>query len=126
MTDLHSIVKQPLYLSQRGNDPVLSSIWSLPCINLKPTITKFSTENNGTVEFSDGTRLSDIDKIVFATGDRVSYPYLTPNPVTEGNRLAGFYQQILKIGDPSLAVVGQVCRQTTSPPFPEEKCLLTC
>ncbi len=71
VTDLHSIVEQPLYLSQRGSDPVLSSIWSLPTINLKPAITKLSTENNGTVEFSDGTKLSDADKIVFATGYRV-------------------------------------------------------
>ena len=108
--ELYSIVDGPLYLSQRTPKPLLASFWALPNIKVKPTIKKLSLENNGTVEFSDGTTLSDIDKIVFATGYRLSYPYLQPNPVTESNRLAGFYQHIFKIGDPSLAVVGQVCK----------------
>lgn len=108
VVDVHEVVDGPLYLSQRGNDPVLSSVWSLPKIEIKPEITRLLLESNGTVEFSDGTKLSNIDKIIFATGYKISYPYLRPNPVTEHNRVSGFYQHILKIGDPSLAMVGQV------------------
>lgn len=58
--------------------------------------------------FTDGSAVDHIDRVAFATGFRLSYPFLSPNPVTFSNRLAGFYQHIFKIGDPSLAVVGQV------------------
>jgi hypothetical protein len=65
-------------------------------------------ENNGTVHFADGTTLSNVDKNLFGTGYRLSYPFIKPNPVTSSNRLAGFYQHIFQISDPSLAVIGQV------------------
>ncbi|RDW70983.1 putative dimethylaniline monooxygenase [Coleophoma cylindrospora] len=106
--DLHQIVKGPLHLAQRGSNPALKNVWTLPNVKVRPEIVKLSIENNGTVHFSDGTNVSNIDKILFATGYRLSYPFIKPNPVTPSNRLAGFYQHIFQISDPSLAVIGQV------------------
>ncbi|KAF2790396.1 dimethylaniline monooxygenase [Melanomma pulvis-pyrius CBS 109.77] len=111
VVDIHTVVKQPLIISQRGlnANPALDNVWKLPGLERKPIITKLSTENGGTVEFSDGTWVANIDKVHFATGYRLSYPFIQPdNPITPQNRLAGFYQHIFKIGDPSLTVIGQV------------------
>lgn len=111
VVDIHTVVKSPLIVSQRGfnANPALDNVWKLPGLEKKPTISKLSIENGGTVEFSDGSWVSNVDKVHFATGYRLSYPFLQPDPVTPANRLAGFYQHIFKIGDPSLTVIGQVC-----------------
>ncbi|KAG4432571.1 hypothetical protein IFR05_011959, partial [Cadophora sp. M221] len=106
--DLHRIVSAPLIISQRGRNEKLDSIWNLHSVRTTSTIKSLSIENNGTVEFTDGLRISNIDKIIFATGYRLSYPFIQPDPVSESGRLQGFYQHIFKIGDPTLAVVGQV------------------
>ncbi|RAL03706.1 FAD/NAD(P)-binding domain-containing protein [Aspergillus ibericus CBS 121593] len=112
VTELHSLVSGPLYLSQRGSNPALEPAWSLPNVQRKPTISHITpspdpTRNTITVHFTDTTTLT-LDKILFATGYTASYPFLTPNPVTANNRVAGFYQHIFRITDPSLALVGQV------------------
>ena len=117
VVDIHTVVREPLYVAQRGlnANPALDNVWKIPRVQKKPTIAKLSTENGGTVEFSDGTWVSNVDKVHFATGYRLSYPFIQPdNPVTPRNRLAGFYQHVFKIGDPSLAVVGQVSTITSS------------
>lgn len=108
--DTHTSVRAPLIISQRGlnANPALENVWKLPNIVAKPAIERFTLENGGTIEFGDGTWVSGIDKVVFATGYKLSYPFIQPNPVTEDNRLAGFYQHVWKIDDPSLAVIGQV------------------
>lgn len=108
VTDLASIVKGPLFLSQRGRNPLLDEGFNLPHVVSKPPIRRISAQNGGIIEFEDGSTLENFDKIIFGTGYRLSYPFLKPNPVTPQNRLAGFYQHIFKIGDPSLSVVGQV------------------
>lgn len=109
VADLHVVAKSPLYVSQRGRNDTLTFAWGLPNIDVRPTIKKLEMENRGiNVTFSDGTKVKDIDKVIFATGYHLSYPFLDPNPVTPNNRVAGFYQHIFKIGDPSLALVGQV------------------
>ncbi|KAJ5365528.1 hypothetical protein N7517_008414 [Penicillium concentricum] len=109
VADLHAIVKGPLEVSQRGKNEALQSAWDLPNVNLRPTIKEIQTTDNGIkVVFSDNSFLEDVDKVIFATGYKLSYPFLVPNPVTPNNRLSGFYQHIFKIGDPSLALVGQV------------------
>ncbi|PYI02684.1 FAD/NAD(P)-binding domain-containing protein [Aspergillus sclerotiicarbonarius CBS 121057] len=116
VTELHALVSGPLYLSQRGSNPALENAWSLPNVQRKPTISRLeptpssnNNNNNSTVtaHFTDGTTLT-LDRIIFATGYTASYPFLTPNPVTANNRVAGFYQHIFRISDPSLALVGQV------------------
>ena len=109
VADLHSIVQGPLELSQRGKNEALQSAWDLPNVKARPTIKEIiSTENGITVKFSDNAVIHGVDKIIFATGYKLSYPFIFPDPVTPNNRVAGFYQHIFKIGDPSLALVGQV------------------
>jgi cation diffusion facilitator CzcD-associated flavoprotein CzcO len=110
--DTYTSVRGPLIVAQRGENanPALDNVWKLPGIAKKPTISRFTLDNGGTVEFSDGSWVSgaDVDVVYFATGYRLSYPFLEPNPVTEKNRLAGFYQHAFNIADPTLAVVGQI------------------
>ncbi|KUJ13570.1 putative dimethylaniline monooxygenase [Mollisia scopiformis] len=106
--DLAAIVQGPLYLSQRGRNELLDAAFTLPGVVTKPPIRSISANNGGTVEFQDGSTVKNFDKIIFGTGYRLSYPFLNPEPVTAQNRLAGFYQHVFKIGDPSLTVVGQV------------------
>ncbi|KAI9932001.1 hypothetical protein ASPWEDRAFT_171871 [Aspergillus wentii DTO 134E9] len=109
VVDLHAIVKGPLHVSQRGKNEALQNAWDLPNVEIKPTIQHISADKNGvTVKFSDNTEVSNIDKVIYATGYRLSYPFLSPDPVTPNNRVAGFYQHVFKIGDPSLTLVGQV------------------
>ncbi|OQE27399.1 hypothetical protein PENSTE_c004G08978 [Penicillium steckii] len=109
VADLHAIVKGPLELSQRGHNEALDSAWNLPNVKLRPTVSRVEADPLGvSVHFSDGTVTDKVDKILFATGYKLSYPFITPDPVTPNNRVSGFYQHIFKIGDPSLALVGQV------------------
>lgn len=110
--DTYTSVRGPLIVAQRGQNanPALDNIWKLSGVVKKPTISRFTLDNGGTVEFSDGSWVSgaDVDVVYFATGYRLSYPFLEPNPVTSKNRLAGFYQHTFNATDPSLAVVGQI------------------
>ncbi|CZR67938.1 probable flavin-containing monooxygenase [Phialocephala subalpina] len=108
VVDLAAIVKGPLYLSQRGRNELLDAAFNLPAVVRKPPIKSISAHNGGVIEFEDGSTVENFDKIIFGTGYKLSYPFLNPEPVTKQNRLAGFYQHIFKIGDPSIAVVGQV------------------
>ncbi|CAK7214219.1 hypothetical protein SBRCBS47491_002074 [Sporothrix bragantina] len=117
MEDLHTIAHAPLYVSRRGNVGFLESAWKLPNVEQKPTIQRIRVEtgdDNGSpsvaLDFSDGSTVSHVDKVLFATGYRLAYPFL-PYPdggVTPHNRLAGFYQHVFCMDDPSLAVIGQV------------------
>lgn len=115
VVDLAPIVKGPLYLSQRGRNQLLDAAFGLDGIVTKPPIRRITADNGGTIEFEDGSTVEIFDKIIFGTGYRLSYPFLNPDPVTSRNRLAGFYQHIFKIGDPSLTVVGQVQFPNRSP-----------
>lgn len=107
--DLHEIVEGPLYVSLKPDeDDFLSDAFNLPNVARKPVIKRISPDKGGSVEFADGTTVNGFDKIIFATGYKLSYPFLPFEAVTPQNRLAGFYQHIFRIGDPSLAVIGQV------------------
>jgi hypothetical protein len=108
IAELSPIVQSPLYLSQRGRNPAFEEGFNLDGVIKKPQIHQISPHNGGVIEFEDGTAVENFDKVIFATGYRLSYPFLRPNPVTAQNRLAGFYQHIFKFEDPSIAVVGQL------------------
>ncbi|KAL2862284.1 uncharacterized protein BJX67DRAFT_375397 [Aspergillus lucknowensis] len=109
IADLHAVVRGSLYLSQRGSNEALHNAFTLPGVEVKTTIARVAPGLTGVdVTFSDGSSIENIDKIVFATGYKLSYPFLVPDPVTPSNRVSGLYQHIFKIGDPSLAFVGQV------------------
>ncbi|KAJ0414205.1 hypothetical protein BJY00DRAFT_321183 [Aspergillus carlsbadensis] len=111
IADLHAVVKGGLVLSQRGKNEALHNVFSLPGVEVKPTIARVESSATGTgvnLTFSDGSTVEEVDKVIFATGYKLSYPFLVPDVVTPSNRVSGFYQHIFKIGDPSLALVGQV------------------
>lgn len=77
----------------------------------KPEISRISHDSERVqIEFADGSVVNGFEKVIFATGYRLSYPFLPFDAVTPHNRLAGFYQHIFKIGDPSLAAIGQVSK----------------
>jgi hypothetical protein len=98
-------------LSQRGKNEALHNVFSLPGVEVKPTIARVESSPSGSgvdLTFSDGSTVEEVDKVIFATGYKLSYPFLVPDVVTPSNRVSGFYQHIFKIGDPSLALVGQV------------------
>ncbi|KAL3432154.1 hypothetical protein BDV09DRAFT_206155 [Aspergillus tetrazonus] len=109
IADLHAVVRGNLYLSQRGSNEALANVFSLPGVETRPTVGRVDAGKAGlAVTFTDGSTVTDVDKLIFATGYRLVYPFLLPDPVAPSNRVAGFYQHIFKIGDPSLAMVGQV------------------
>jgi hypothetical protein len=108
VVDLVLIVKGPLYLSQCGKKELIEAAFNLDGVVRKPSIRRTTADRGGIIEFEDWNTVENFDKVIFGTGYRLSYPFLTPGPVTSQSRLAGFYQHIFKIGDSTLAVVGQV------------------
>ncbi|KAF6803374.1 dimethylaniline monooxygenase [Colletotrichum sojae] len=111
VSEIHNLVSGPLYVSQRGYNEILKDAWELPNVVLKPQVTSLSVGADGKtvrVVFADGTEADGIEKVHFGTGYRLSYSFLRPDPVTPSGRLAGFFQHVFGIADPSLAVVGQV------------------
>lgn len=79
----------------------------------KPEITQFYLDSDQQIHarFADGSTIGGFDKVIFATGYRLSYSFLPFQAVTPQNRLSGFYQHVFRIGDPSLSVIGQVRSQ---------------
>ncbi|KAJ5983054.1 hypothetical protein N7481_005153 [Penicillium waksmanii] len=105
VADLHAVVKATLELSQRGHNEALDSAWNLPNVKVRPTVSEIKTSARGiNVYYSDGSVTEDEDKVLFATGYKLSYPFITPDPVTPNHRVAGFYQHIWKMG--SVAGIG--------------------
>ncbi|KAL2854981.1 hypothetical protein BJY01DRAFT_19352 [Aspergillus pseudoustus] len=108
--DVYTVVQEPLYVSQSSHSPFINEIWHLPQVELKPTISRIQGQGPSRVKvsFSDGTEIEDVDKVIFATGYRLSFPFFSPDPVLIADRLPGVYQHVFKIGDPSLAAIGLV------------------
>lgn len=75
---------------------------------VKPEISSVSVKDGVTVTFADGSLVSQIDHIVFATGFQFSYPYLKGafGEITDGNIVPGLYQHTFFSGDPAVAFVG--------------------
>ncbi|KAL4810001.1 hypothetical protein BDV18DRAFT_51647 [Aspergillus unguis] len=108
--DIHELVKGPLYVSQTSHSPYITEIWGLPNVEKKPAISQIeaSDPSNLKLTFSDGSQLGNVEKIVFATGYRLSFPFISPEPILNGHRVPEVYQHVFKIGDPSLAFLGLV------------------
>ncbi|KAL2863682.1 uncharacterized protein BJX67DRAFT_241492 [Aspergillus lucknowensis] len=108
--DIYTLVQGPLYVSQSSHSPFITEIWHLPQVELKPTISHIHGQRASKIQvsFSDGSEVEGVDKIIFATGYRFSFPFLSHHPVLIADRLPGVYQHVFKIGDPSLAVIGLV------------------
>ncbi|EFW99707.1 FAD dependent oxidoreductase [Grosmannia clavigera kw1407] len=115
--DLHMVTGRPVYISRRHElGGLLASCWRLPNVRQKPGIRRIrqTAASQVTLDFTDGSSVAAVDKVIFATGYRRSYPFLPSGdgidgiPAPETNRLAGFYQHVFCTAEPSLAVVGQV------------------
>jgi cation diffusion facilitator CzcD-associated flavoprotein CzcO len=64
----------------------------------------------------DGTRITDVDRVLFCTGYLYAFPFLdAPRIVTNGLRLHKLYKQILWQDDPTLAFLGM---EMSIVPFP--------
>ncbi|KAL4749919.1 hypothetical protein BDW72DRAFT_123373 [Aspergillus terricola var. indicus] len=108
--DIYMFVRGPLYVSQSSHSPYITEIWNLPNVAVKPTISQIEGQDRSKLKltFSDGSKLDDVDKLIFATGYRLSFPFLSHQPVIKADRVPGTYQHVFKIGDPSLAFLGLV------------------
>jgi thioredoxin reductase len=108
--DIYTLVQGPLYVSQSSHSPFINEIWHLPQVELKPPISRITGQGPSKVRvsFSDGSEIEDVDRVIFATGYRLSFPFFSPKPLLIADRLPGVYQHVFKIGDPSLAVIGLV------------------
>jgi hypothetical protein len=85
-----------------------------------PAITEFSTDDRkGTIRLLDGTRLTDVDIVVFATGYLFSMPFLSRTEgtqlITDGQRVHNLYRHLFYMNNPTLAFIGLPIRVV---PFP--------
>ena len=96
----------------RVRNPALEAAYNLPNVRQHPTVTSFvqckDNSNKIVATFSDGSTVGDLDSVLFATGYRLHYPFLNPNPTTPSNYVSGFHQHVFNVDDPSLTLVGQV------------------
>ncbi|RDW86865.1 uncharacterized protein DSM5745_03507 [Aspergillus mulundensis] len=108
--DIYTLVQQPLYVSQSSHSPHITEIWNLPNVVVKPTISHIEGQDNSKLKltFLDGSQLEDVDKVIFATGYRFSFPFLSPEPLVKAHRVPRTYQHVFRVGDPSLAFLGLV------------------
>ncbi|KAF8863361.1 flavin dependent monooxygenase-like protein [Acephala macrosclerotiorum] len=83
-----------------------------PNIIRRPPITHITSDiktNERTVHFSDGTKLENIDHIIFGTGYTWTLPFLPDLAATiHNNRLPNLYQHIFWREDPTLCFVGAI------------------
>ncbi|OKL57839.1 hypothetical protein UA08_07190 [Talaromyces atroroseus] len=123
---MYTNVKAPLYVSQRTPNTFFDNAWKLPNVQSVPRVTHITPGDGGVVHFADGSTVTDFDKIIFATGYKLSYPFLPFKAVTPQNRLSGFYQHIFNMEDPSLAVVGQIRAAITFRVFQYQSTAVAC
>ncbi|KAJ6256639.1 hypothetical protein Dda_8504 [Drechslerella dactyloides] len=122
---LSQVVKTPLYHSCKSADgfksfPPLAGDHTIAM----PTIDEFVPENR-TVVFSDGTRVSEVDVIIFCTGYLHALPFFaepedpSDRMVTDGFYVHRLYQHMFYIPSPTFAIVGL---PTKIIPFPMFEC----
>lgn len=101
----------PVYSSRRHKSP-FESDKPQPGVEWKPIITRY--HQDGTIEFEDGTTLGagDVDKIIYATGYRPSFPFWNERangrPIYdyEVGKLVNTYWHTFFHDLPTLAAVG--------------------
>ncbi|KAE8440801.1 hypothetical protein EG329_006557 [Mollisiaceae sp. DMI_Dod_QoI] len=83
-----------------------------PNILRRPPITHITSNvetNERTVHFQDGTKLENVDHIIFGTGYTWTLPFLPDLAATiRNNRLPNLYQHIFWREDPTLCFVGAI------------------
>lgn len=80
-----------------------------PKISRQATISRIEGR---TVHFIDGTSVSDVDSIIFATGFTWTLPFL-PSVEVRNNRVTGLYQHVIYHRDPTLLFIGAVAAGLT-------------
>jgi cation diffusion facilitator CzcD-associated flavoprotein CzcO len=106
---LGSQTARQIIQSKRG--PSIDKTPEQPNVVFKPIISSYTIEGHDVVvHFTDGSTVTNPDKIIYATGFRYSYPFLKrsyPGFVTaSGNLVPELYQHTFYNKDPTLAVVG--------------------
>ncbi|KAM5343617.1 hypothetical protein ACJ41O_012154 [Fusarium nematophilum] len=108
-TDLLSSVHLPVYQSRRsrsrwdGDEPP-------PGVEWKPIIKEYKLD--GTIVFDDDTVLRDIDKVIYCTGYKTSFPFwnskVNGRPLWDykSNKLIKNYWHVFFQDFPTLAIVG--------------------
>lgn len=109
--ELTKTARLPVYSSRRHKSP-FESDKPQPGVEWKPIITRY--HQDGTIEFEDGTTLGagDVDKIIYATGYRPSFPFWNEaangRPIYdyEVGKLVNTYWHTFFHDLPTLAAVG--------------------
>lgn len=71
-----------------------------------PDLLKFDVETK-TVFLKDGSKLENVDRIIFATGYLKSIPFIKNEPlITDGHKVHGLYKHLIYYNNPTLAVIG--------------------
>ncbi|XP_017284216.1 flavin-containing monooxygenase 5 [Kryptolebias marmoratus] len=88
------------------NDDIPNRILS-GTVQVKPNIRRF---HGSSVEFEDGSVVDDIDLVVFATGYKFSYPFLSSSVISVSDNKASLYKYMFppELDRPTLAVIGLV------------------
>ncbi|CAJ1060084.1 LOW QUALITY PROTEIN: flavin-containing monooxygenase 5-like [Xyrichtys novacula] len=76
-------------------------------VQVKPNIRRFQGSN---IEFDDGSVMEDVDLVVFATGYRFSFPFLSSQVTTVSDNKASLYKYVFppELQRPTLAIIGLV------------------
>lgn len=114
LQDIKDVVKQPVYASLRQPLPTVGWVpFTHPRISIKKEIIRFDPDS-GRIHFNDGTSLTDVDHIVFATGYNFTLPFL-PNIKIPNRRIPGLYLHVFSIADPTLIFIGAVSARDERP-----------
>lgn len=71
-----------------------------------PDLLKFDV-NTRTIFFKNGSKLNNVDKVIFATGYLKSIPFIKDEPlITDGQKVHGLYKHLIYYNNPTLAVIG--------------------
>ena len=111
---LADVAETPLHSVVRGRYHPYFFDWAFqhPNILRRPPITNiFSSRETGerTVYFEDGTKLENVDLVIFGTGYTWTLPFLPELAKTiHNNRLPNLYQHVFYLQDPTLCFVGAI------------------
>lgn len=105
--EIRPVSKHPIIASLHKPLPAFGwAPFTHPHIEVRQSIAQLDPETR-MVTFEDGSTVSNVDIIFFATGYDFSFPFL-PSVEIRNRRIQGLYQHVFKIDDPSLGFVGMV------------------
>ncbi|XP_070764428.1 flavin-containing monooxygenase 5-like [Enoplosus armatus] len=105
---LYNLKPKHRLLSQHPtvNDELPNRILS-GTVQVKPNIRRFQ---GSSVEFDDGSVVENVDLVVFATGYRFSFPFLSSHVVSVSGNKTSLYKYVFpaELDRPTLAIIGLV------------------